>query len=113
MEIIKYDFANEFTKNPGLRFKHLSPGESGEEFREKVLRPIMESQNKKLIINVDGIESAMGASFLSEAFGILAVEYSKEKLLEKIDIDISSKKGKITKEEMLKRVEEAIRKSKS
>lgn len=113
MEVIKYDFAKEFTKNPGLRFKHLSPGESGEEFREEVLEPIMKSPNKKLIINVNGIESAMGASFLSEAFGVLAVKYGKEKLLEKIDIDTSSKKGKITKEEMLKRIEEALKKSKN
>jgi hypothetical protein len=114
MEIIKYDFAEQFTKNPGLRFKKLSPGESGEEFRDEVLRPILQKQqNIKLIINVNGIESAMGASFLSEAFGVLAVEYGKDKLLEKIDIDTSSKKGKITREEMIKRIDEAIKKSKS
>jgi hypothetical protein len=35
-EVTKYDFAKEFSKNPGLRFKKLSPGHSGEEFREEI-----------------------------------------------------------------------------
>jgi hypothetical protein len=110
MATIKYDFAKEFAKNPGLRFKKLSPGTSGEEFREEVLRPIMESDDK-IIINVDGIESAMGASFLSEAFGVLAVEYNYDKFKEKISIDTSTPKGKVTNDEMIKRVKEALKKA--
>lgn len=102
----KYDFAKEFSKNPGLRFKKL--GEfSGEEFRENVLENFFQA-NEKVLINIDGIESALGASFLSEAFGNIAVKYGLEKFNEIIEIDSSSEKGKITNDEMLKRVKEAI-----
>lgn len=110
MATIRYDFAKEFAKNPGLRFKKLSPGTSGEEFREQVLRPIMESDNT-IIIDVSGIESAMGASFLSEAFGGIALEYGYEKFKEKIAIDTSTDKGKVTSDEMHKRVQEALKKA--
>ena len=37
-KIIKYDFAKEFFKIPGPRFKSLGDA-SGEEFRDKVVRP--------------------------------------------------------------------------
>lgn len=102
----KYDFAKEFSKNPGLRFRKL--GEfSGEEFREEVLEKIFQA-NEKVLINIDGIESALGASFLSEAFGNIAVKYGLEKFNQIIEIDSLSEKGKITNDEMLKRVNEAI-----
>jgi len=69
-------------------------------------------ENEKVIINVDGIESALGASFLSEAFGNIAVKYGIEKFNNLIEIDASSDKGSITNEEMLKRVDEALKRQK-
>lgn len=105
----KYDFANSFSKNPGLRFRKLSE-DSGEEFREDVLE-IFFRNNTPVIINVDEIESALGASFLSEAFGNIAVKYGIEKFNELIHIDTTSVKGKITNDEMLKRVKEALKRA--
>lgn len=101
-----YDFANEFSKNPGLRFRKLSDY-SGEEFREDILEVF--KNNESVLINVDGVESALGASFLSEAFGNIAVKYGIDKFNEIIKIDTSTKKGEITNDEMIKRVEEALK----
>lgn len=109
MENKKYNFAEEFTKNPGLRFRKLSEF-SGEEFREDVLEKFF-TENKKIIINIDGIESSLGSSFLSEAFGNIAVKYGKEKFMEIVEIDTSSEIGMVTNEEMLKRVNEAIKRA--
>lgn len=109
MENKKYNFAEEFTKNPGLRFRKLSEF-SGEEFREDVLEKFF-TENKKIIINIDGIESSLGSSFLSEAFGNIAVKYGKEKFKEIVEIDTSSEIGMVTNEEMLKRVDEAIKRA--
>lgn len=109
MERKKYNFAEEFTKNPGLRFKKLSEF-SGEEFREEVLEDFFK-KDQKVIINVDGIESSLGSSFLSEAFGNIAVKYGKDKFIDIIQIDTSSDIGYVTNEEMLKRVDEAIRRA--
>jgi len=109
MENKKYNFAGEFTKNPGLRFRNLSEF-SGEEFREDVLEKFF-VKNKKIIINIDGIESSLGSSFLSEAFGNIAVKYGKEKFMEIVEIDTSSEIGMVTNEEMLKRVDEAIKRA--
>lgn len=102
-----YDFAKEFSKNPGLRFSKLSDF-SGEQFREEVLEKYFKN-NTKIIINVDGVESSLGASFLSEAFGNLAVKYGLEKFNQIIEFDTLSQKGKVTNEEMLARVKEAIK----
>lgn len=109
MESKNYNFAEEFTKNPGLRFKKLSDF-SGEEFREDILEKFF-SENKKIIIDVSGIESSLGSSFLSEAFGNIAVKYGKKKFMEIVEIDTSSEIGMVTNEEMLKRVNEAITRS--
>lgn len=109
MKSEKYDFAEKFTKNPGLRFRKLSDF-SGEEFREDVLEKFF-SENKKIIINIDGIESSMGSSFLSEAFGNIAVKYGKEKFLQIVEIDTTSEIGIVTNDEMLKRVDEAIKRA--
>jgi len=110
IEIVKYDFAKNFSKNPGLRFRKLGDF-SGEEFREDVLENFFK-ENKKILINLEGIESALGASFLSEAFGNLAVKYGIEKFREIIQIDTSNEIGKITNEEMLLRVKEALERQK-
>jgi hypothetical protein len=108
---IKYDFAQNFSKNPGLRFRKLSDF-SGEEFREDVLEKFFQ-KNQPILINVDNIESALGASFLSEAFGNIAVKYNLETFNNIIDIDATSDKGRITKEEMELRVKQAIDRQKN
>lgn len=103
----KYDFASEFSENPGLRFESITPGVSGEKFRDEVLEKYFKNE-KKIIINVDGVESSLGASFLSEAFGNIAVKYGIDKFNEIIEFDTTSNKGKIHDKEMRLRVKEAI-----
>ncbi|MFX4209306.1 STAS-like domain-containing protein [Aliarcobacter butzleri] len=109
-DVVYYDFAKEFTPNPGLRFRRISDF-SGEEFRESVLERIFK-ENKKIIINVEGIESSLGSSFLSEAFGNMAVKYGLEKFNNTVNIDTSTPKGKVTNTEMKERIEEALKKNK-
>ena len=101
-----YNFAEEFSPNPGFRFKKLSEF-SGEEFRDDVLEKYFE-RDEEIIINVDHVESALGASFLSEAFGNIAVKYGIEKFHQIVKIDTSTQKGAITNEEMNARVKEAL-----
>ena len=65
--------ADEFTKIPGGR--HISDGpHSGEEFREKMLKPAFydaKMKKEKLVVDLDG-GFGYGTSFLDEAFGGLA-----------------------------------------
>ncbi len=62
----------------------MSEGEySGEEFREKLLKPCFENSRvmkEKLIINLDG-GYGYPTSFLEEAFGGLAREYGASEVL--------------------------------
>ena len=109
-ETIYFDFAKQFSKNPGLRFRKLSDF-SGEEFREKILEPCFDNDTK-IVINVDGVESSLGASFLSEAFGNVAVKYGKLKFDQLVSFNTDSKKGMVNYNEMLKRVEEALKRNK-
>ena len=37
-EAIIYDFAKEFTPNPGLRLESMIPGVSGEKFKKNILK---------------------------------------------------------------------------
>ncbi|ABS50916.1 STAS-like domain-containing protein [Campylobacter hominis] len=106
MEI--YDFAKEFSKNPGLRKESMTPGISGEKFRDEVLEKYFKA-NKPIYIDVNGVESSLGSSFLSEAFGNIAVKYGKDKFLEIVHF-VDGEKNQITKEMMINRVEEAIKK---
>jgi hypothetical protein len=107
--MIKYNFADKFSKNPALRYRRLSD-DSGEEFREDVLEKMF-SEGEEVLINVEGIESALGASFLSESFGNMAVKYGKDELFKIVKFDISLSKGMITSEEMIKRVDEALKRA--
>lgn len=109
-EIKEYDFASEFSKNPGLRFEKITPGISGEKFRDEVLQKYFDN-NQKIVINVDGVESSLGASFLSEAFGNIAVSEGIEKFNKIIFFDTGSEKGKINDREMRLRVQEAIKRN--
>ena len=70
--ICKYDFAKEFSKTPGPRYRKL--GEfSGEAFRDDILRGLLEEYE---VIEIDGsgIETSFTPSFLSEAFSPLSKE---------------------------------------
>lgn len=107
---IVYDFAKEFTPNPGLRLESMTPGVSGEKFREDVLKKFFKT-GQKVIIDVSGIESNLGSSFLSESFGNMAVEYGIDKFNEIIDFDKTTPKGKVTYGEMMLRVNEALKRA--
>ena len=52
-DTIIYDFAKKFTPNPGLRFKSMTPGISGEDFREQVLEPLLKTIKKLLLMLVE------------------------------------------------------------
>lgn len=68
---LEYDFAKEFTKTPGPRYKSLGE-HSGEEFRD-ILKELLK-QYQFIDIDGSGITTSFNPSFLSEAFGKLADE---------------------------------------
>ncbi|WP_170177198.1 STAS-like domain-containing protein [Helicobacter trogontum] len=72
MKSIIYNFTKEFSSTPGPRYKTLGK-HSGEEFREDVLRPLLE---KYEFVEIDGsdIKTSFTPSFLSEAFAPLCRE---------------------------------------
>lgn len=73
--MISINIAQDYTKTPGGRF--IKEGEfSGEDFREKLLKPKYEEAIQKgsnLEINLDG-GYGYGSSFLEESFGGLVRE---------------------------------------
>ncbi len=79
--MIKYNFIKEFTKYPGPRFIRLGKY-SGEQFREDVLRPVFEN-DERIDIDATGV-LGFGPSFLDEAFSPLAEEYKLDVFKEKI-----------------------------
>lgn len=82
MKLIKFDFAKEFAKYPGGRFKRLGPS-SGEEFRDDVLRPMLEKADR-IDIDGSGVITSFSPSFLDECFGQLATEMGKEEFEKRI-----------------------------
>ncbi|WP_123951808.1 STAS-like domain-containing protein [Francisella hispaniensis] len=96
--MIQYNFAKEFNPRPGKRFESLTPGRSGEKFRDEVLEKIFQ-ENKKIVIDASEISNPMIPSFLDEAFGAIATKYGLDKFLE--SVDIFSKKDKEIKDDML------------
>lgn len=62
----KISIANDFSRFPAGRYKTDGPY-SGEEFREKHLRPAF-SREGKVTVDLDGARG-YGSSFLEEAFG--------------------------------------------
>ena len=78
--------SEDFSKIPGARYR--KDGEySGQQFYEDILEPKYESLNQekgeKLEIDLDGTEG-YATSFLDEAFGGLAREYGKEKVIKSL-----------------------------
>ncbi len=67
----------DFTRYPGGRYRKHGKY-SGEEFRETVLRPIVQN-NESVVIDLDGAFT-IPPSFLDEAFGPLVREYGVEKV---------------------------------
>lgn len=66
------DLAKDFSKYPAGRF-HDDGTYNGEDFRKKVLAPMLEQltrdkSTEKLIIDIDGVR-VFGHSFIEEAFG--------------------------------------------
>jgi len=59
---------DDFTKYTGLRYKSLTPGASGEEFRDLILIPTLDSAESVTVI-LDGNISEYLPSFLEECFG--------------------------------------------
>lgn len=85
--MITIKISRDFTKTPGARYK--SEGSySGEEFREKILEPKFleaKKKNEKILIDLDG-GYGYAPSFLEEAFGGLTRLYTKEEVLDIIEI---------------------------
>ncbi len=72
------NIASDFSRYPGGRFVSDGP-HSGQEFREKFLVPVLES-NETAVIIFDGARG-YGSSFLEEAFGGLTrLEYKPEQI---------------------------------
>lgn len=81
-EKIVYDFAKEFTQTPGPRYRSLGE-KSGEEFREDVLKKLL-NQYEFVEIDGSGVTTSFNPSFLSEAFMPLAKEYGVDRLFNKV-----------------------------
>lgn len=81
-EVIVYKFADEYTKYPGGRFIRLGKY-SGEDFRDRILKPIFE-ENKRIEIDATGVITSFSPSFLDECFGQLAIEYGLDRFNETI-----------------------------
>jgi hypothetical protein len=85
MKTRRINFAEEFTDCPGGRLE-IYGSHSGEEFREKFLRPAL-LENEKVILNLNNV-LGFPASFLDEAFGILAAEIGLSVLKKKLAIEL-------------------------
>lgn len=83
------NFVEDFTRFPGGRLIKYG-SHSGEEFREKHLKPALEKYDE-VTVNLNG---AIGfpASFLDEAFGVLAGEVGLTELKKKLKIVLDDNK---------------------
>jgi hypothetical protein len=94
----EFDFAENFTPYPGPRFKDIGDF-SGEEFRDNILEKYFQS-NLTIILNVDGVLLSFGPSFLSEAFGQIALKYGYKKFHEIIKVKNDTDKGRFFEKKM-------------
>lgn len=90
--MIKYNFAEEFSKVPGPRREEIGPF-SGEKFRNDFLEKWFQ-ENIEVEIDVSGTVMNFGPSFLSEAFGKIAKKYGKEKFFQIIHINNEGTRNK-------------------
>lgn len=74
------NIGRQFSRFPAGRYAKDGPA-SGEEFREKVLRPLLDSGVEKIRVELDDA-LGYGSSFLEEAFGgLVRVGYRPESLM--------------------------------
>lgn len=86
--MIMINIAEQFSRTPGGRFYSDGPY-SGQQFREKVLRPALEKGGLVEVI-LDGVRG-YGSSFLEEAFGGLIREgMDKSDLSQRLRITVHS-----------------------
>src|SRR5438874_146411 len=83
------NFVQDFTRFPGGRLIEYGKY-SGEEFREKFLKPALENYDQ-VVVDMNG---AIGfpASFLDEAFGVLAGQIGIETIKKKLKIILDDNK---------------------
>lgn len=103
-KIVIYNFSEEYSKYPGGRFERLGPF-SGEDFRDKVLRTIFET-DKSIEIDATGVVTSFSPSFLDECFGSLAKEYGLDIFNKRVKL-FSSDNPALT-EKMMHYVERAV-----
>jgi hypothetical protein len=103
------DLAKDFSEFP---FGRTSPDDgefTGQAFRDKILKPILDKlqANDKITVNLDGVIVGIGSSFLSESFGGLVKKgyITKEKLLDVLDIKCEDD---VYRDEINKYINEAI-----
>lgn len=77
----RVSIAKEFSRYPGGRLKDHGPY-SGEEFRERVLIPLLK-EYKRVVIDMTGT-IGYGASFLDESFGEAGKQFGYKALQEKL-----------------------------
>lgn len=82
----RYSIAKQFTLSPGHRYRARGTN-SGEEFREDVLVPMVRAGAGKVVIDLDGT-IGYGSSFLEEAFGGLVrrEKWTAKQFWDKFDI---------------------------
>lgn len=81
--MVQINIAEEFTRLPGPRFREEGEN-SGEEFRERFLRPRFDeavAKGEPLVVMLDGSTFGYPTSFLEEAFGGLAREVGIDQVL--------------------------------
>ena len=101
---MEISIAKDFTDTPGGRYKKDGPY-SGEEFREKLLEPLFQTNSsEKIIINLDGVEG-YSTAFLEEAFGGLARIFGKK--IVKKRLEFISIEEPLLKEEIKNYIEKA------
>lgn len=80
--------STDFAKMPCVRYRK-DGKKSGEEFREDILVPALQD-NEKVVVNLNGV-IALGSSFLDEAFGGMVRKgyYTAKELKKRLVIDFS------------------------
>lgn len=106
----KYNFSEEFTTEPGPRFRSLGDN-SGEEFREDILDQVF-ANNEPIEIDVTDVILNFGPSFLSESFGKIAVKHGKQKFYSLIKFKDDNESNKRFKIKVAQYVDNALKKSK-
>ena len=82
------NFVRDFTRFPGGRLQKYGPN-SGEEFRERVLRPAL-NQYDQVTLDMNGV-IGFPVSFLDEIFGVLAGQLGRETLKKKLKLVLDNK----------------------